>query len=80
MIKRDKDSASKALEIISSKEVQGLIVAVKPKYLEVYRGINNKIHELYGYGISYDKEKIKNIIQSYGRNIREFSAPYNKYC
>jgi hypothetical protein len=79
LIKRDKDSASKALEIITSIELCGLIVAVKPKYLEVYRGINNKIHELYGYGIKYDKEKIKNIIQSYGKNIREFSNPYKKY-
>jgi hypothetical protein len=69
LIKRDIDNARRALEIISSKEVRSLLVALKPKYLEVYRGINNKIPELFGYGISYNKEKIKNMIKSYGNNI-----------
>jgi hypothetical protein len=79
LLKRDKDSAINALEIISSKQVHYLIIAIKPKYLEVYRGINYKIPEVYGYGISYNKEKIKNMIQSYGKNIKEFSIPYKKY-
>ncbi len=33
LIKRDIDNARKALEIISSKEVSSILVALKPKYL-----------------------------------------------
>ena len=35
LIRRDTDNARKALEIISSKEVSSLLVALKPKYLEL---------------------------------------------
>ena len=65
LIIRDTDNARKALEIISSKEVSSLLVALKPKYLELYRR-HNKIPELYGYGISSSREKIRNMIKSMG--------------
>ena len=79
LVKRDIDNARKALETISSKEVSSLLVTLKPKYLEIYRGINNNIPESYGYSIGYNKERIKNIIRSYGASIRQFITSYKKY-
>lgn len=78
LIKRDIDNARKALEIISSSEVRNLLVALKPEYLEIYRGVNNKIPELYGYEISFTREKIRDIIKSYG-SMTHFTTAYRKY-
>jgi len=58
LLKRDVECAWEVLEIISVKDVTNLLVALKPKYLEVYRGVAKKVPELYGYEITYDKEKI----------------------
>jgi RNA helicase len=79
LLKRDVESAWEVLEIISVKEVTKLLVALKPKYLEVYRGVIKKVPELYDYEISYDKQKISSIITSYGKKIIQFTYVYEKY-
>ena len=56
-----------------------MTVFTKPKYLEVYRGVTSKIPELYGHEIAYNKERIKDIIRLYGKNIIQFTALYEKY-
>jgi hypothetical protein len=78
LLKRDVESAWEVLEIISVKDVMNLLVALKPKYLEVYRGITRKVPELYDYEITYDKERIKALITSYGKNIIQFTDVYEK--
>jgi hypothetical protein len=78
LLKRDVESAWKILEIISVKNVMNLLVALKPKYLEVYRGITRKIPELYDYEITYDKERIKALITSYGNNTIEYLRYYGR--
>ena len=79
LLKRDVESAWEVLEVISVKDVTNLLVAPKPKYLEVYRGITRKVPELYDYEITYDKERIKTLITSYGKNIIQFTDVYEKY-
>src|SRR5919202_5937638 len=79
LLKRDVESAWDVLEIISVKDVMKLLVALKPKYLEVYRGVTSKVPELYDYEIAYDKERIKTLITSYGKNIMQFTDVYEKY-
>src|SRR5918996_3832936 len=79
LLKRDVESAWEVLEVISVKDVMNLLVALKPKYLEVYRGITRKIPELYDYEITYDKERIKALITSYGNNTIQFTDVYEKY-
>jgi hypothetical protein len=61
------------LEIIGVKDVMNLLVALKPKYLEIYR-VTRKVPELYGYEIAYDKERIRSIITSYGKNMIQFTV------
>ena len=79
LLTRDVESGRKVLEIISVKDITNLLVALKPKYLEAYRGVTSKIPELYDYEIAYDKEKIKSIIMSYGRRIIQFMETYEKH-
>ena len=79
LVKRDVESGRKALEIVSSKDVKILLVALKPKYLEVYRDVASKTPELYGYEIAYNREKIKGVIMSYGKNIIQFTDLYEKH-
>src|SRR5262249_19522572 len=78
LVKKDIESGRKALEVISSKNVKNLLVALKPKYLESYRDIVNDILELYEHDVIYNKEKIKNIVKSYGTNIR-FRDLFERY-
>jgi hypothetical protein len=59
LAKKDLDSSRKALEIISSKDVKCLLIALKPKYLEMYKFITREVPELHAYEIIYDKLQIK---------------------
>jgi hypothetical protein len=79
LLTRNVESICKVLEIISIKDITNLLVALKPKYLEVYRGVTSKVPELYDYEIAYDKERIRSIITSYGKNITQFTDVYEKY-
>ncbi len=78
MIKKDTHSGKKAIEIIISKELAKVLIALKPKYLEAYRYITKDIVEVYQHPIVYNREKIKDIVKSYGINTR-FKQLYQKY-
>jgi GTPase SAR1 family protein len=78
-VTRDVDTARRVLEVLTSKNIKYLIVALKPKYLEIYRNISDKIAELYTHEVAFDKEKIKSIIKSCGTNIEQFTHVYRKY-
>jgi class 3 adenylate cyclase len=79
LMKKDLDNNRKALEIISSKDVKCLLIALKPKYLEMYRFITRQVPELRAYEIVYDKSHMKDIVVSYGNNVSEFVELYKKH-
>src|SRR5919197_3888846 len=39
LVKRDMDSADRVLEILSARNVAGLFIALKPRYLEIYKDL-----------------------------------------
>ncbi|MDQ4073462.1 MAG: hypothetical protein M3162_04060, partial [Thermoproteota archaeon] len=78
LVKKDVQSGRKALEIIISKELATIMIALKPKYLEVYRDIAIDVVEIYRHPMTYNKEKIKGIVKLYGLNTR-FKQLYLKY-
>jgi hypothetical protein len=80
LVKRDLDNARSVLEIVGSRNVKRFLVAIKPKYLEIYRDLlHNGIPEFYTCEVSFDKEQIKSIIKTYGTEIAQFSQTYRKY-
>jgi hypothetical protein len=79
LVKRDIDNAQTVLELISSKNVRQLLIALKPKYLELYRGILYKPPEVYAYEIIYNKNNIKDIVKLYGTTLVQFREVYEKY-
>jgi hypothetical protein len=79
LLKKDIESGRKALEVISSKNVKNLLVALKPKYLESYRDIVTDIYELYEHNVKYDKVKIKNIVKTYGIGSIRFRDLFERY-
>src|SRR5215469_10159437 len=79
LVKRDIDNAQTVLELISSKNVRKLLIALKPKYLELYRGILDKPPEIYAHEIIYNKNNIKDIVKLYGTTLVQFSEVYEKY-
>lgn len=78
LVKKDIETGMKVLELISSRHVKVLLIALKPKYLESYRDIAANIIELYKHNMRFDKEKIKSIIKAYGTATR-FKQIYEKY-
>jgi uncharacterized ParB-like nuclease family protein len=79
LVTRDVDTARRVLEVITSKNIKYLIIALKPKYLEIYRNLSDKIVELYIHEVAFDREKIKSVIKSYGTNIEQFTHVYREY-
>jgi hypothetical protein len=78
LVKENTDSANKAIEIISSKNVKILLVALKPKYLEFYRDLVIDIPGLYQHQLNYDKDKFRSIVELYGINTG-FKQLFEKY-
>jgi hypothetical protein len=79
LVKRDIDNAVRVLEILSARNVAGLFVALKPRYLEMYKDVPNKVAELYPLQVKFDKEKFKHILSLYGMNISKFRSTFEKY-
>jgi hypothetical protein len=79
LVNRDLDNARNVLEVISSRNVKRFLVALKPKYLEIYRDLHNGIPEFHICELDFNKEQMKNIIKSYGIEITQFKKIYQKY-
>ena len=79
IIQTDLNRAKTVLEELSSKNMKTLFVAVKPKYLEVYRDVASEIFELYVHEMSFDEESFKRIIKFYGANVKQFNEIHEKY-
>src|SRR5919202_1713939 len=80
IIEMDLDGARNVLETISSSNVKKFLIALKPKYLEIYRDLLHKgIPGFHTCEVSFDKEKIKSIIKIYGTELAQFRQTYRKY-
>jgi hypothetical protein len=79
LIKRDFDTAKEVLEIISSKNLKGLFIALKPEYLEPYRGLVSRIPEYNNCEVFYEKERFRDILKTYGTTIPRFKKIYQRY-
>ena len=55
LIKRDLQSAFSALEILNSRQFRNLYIALKPSYLEIYRGLTLNIPDIYPHEVSCDQ-------------------------
>ena len=78
VIKKDIDTGKLILEIISSSEAINILIALKPKFLEIYRGIAEGIAELYEYQVRYDFNQIREIIKLYGTEIKQYRELFAK--
>jgi hypothetical protein len=80
MVMTDLDDARNVLESIGSSNVKRFLVALKPRYIEIYRDlIHNGILEFHTCEVSFDKERIKSIMRTYGMAIAQFRQLYRKY-
>ncbi len=76
LLKKDPDSGKLALVVISSGAARNLFIALKPKFLEIYRGIVEHVPDLYAYQVRYGIDQIKEIIKVYGSGITQFKELY----
>lgn len=76
MEKNDPDSVKKSLEIVCSKNIQHLLLALRPRYLERFRDITTGRNDIYSQEISYSSKKIKEVLDLYGHKIRQFNELY----
>jgi hypothetical protein len=79
LMKRDADTAKEVLEVISSKNIKGLFIALKPRYLEPYRGLVSRIPEFYNCEVFYDKVRFRDIVKLYGTAIPMFKEIYQRF-
>lgn len=78
LIKRDLENAFGALEIVNASAVQNLYIALKPTYLEMYRGLTIGIPDIYTHEITCDLETMKLLIKEYGR-VEQYRDIFEKY-
>lgn len=79
LVKRDLDSARNVLELVSSRNVKRFLVALKPKYLEIYRDLRNRIPDFNACDVVFDKERLRSVIISYGTAVTNFKELFQKY-
>lgn len=70
LVKRDLQNAFGALEIISSMPIKNLYIALKPTYLEMYRGLTLDIPDIYTHEVTCDLETMKSLLKAYGKDVR----------
>jgi hypothetical protein len=80
LIKRDARNAIKVLGALSLNDMGKLLVALKPKYLEIFRdSLSDLMPEFYLCEISYEREKIKKLVRAYGSEIAQFKEIYDLF-
>ena len=73
LVKRDLESAFGALEVVNATPIQNLYIALKPSYLEIFRGLTTGIPDIYTHEISCDLETMKALVKAYG-GVRQFNG------
>jgi hypothetical protein len=79
LVKRDLENAFGALEIVNSRSVQNLYIALKPTYLEMYRGLTMGIPDIYTHEITCDLATMKALIKAYGMQVEQYRDVFEKY-
>jgi hypothetical protein len=79
LVKRDLQNAFGALEIVNSRSVQNLYISLKPKYLEMYRGLTIGIPDIYTHEITCDLATMKALIKAYGMHVEQYREVFEKY-
>ncbi|MDQ3839985.1 MAG: RNA helicase domain-containing protein, partial [Thermoproteota archaeon] len=79
LIKRDVDTAKHVLDLVSSRQVKRLFIALKPRYLEIYKDLPREIPDFNSCEVAFDKDRLRKIISAYGTSITEFKDPFQKY-
>jgi class 3 adenylate cyclase len=79
LVKRDLQSAFGALEIINSRSVRNVYIALKPAYLEMYRGLTLNIPDIYSHEVAWDLETMKALLKAYGKDVKEYREIFEKY-
>lgn len=78
--RQNSKDGKKILETISSYNIKNLIVSLKEEYNYLYNKQNlESIPELYVSDITYDKQKIKKIVESYGEYVYDVNDVYKTY-
>jgi hypothetical protein len=82
LVKRDLGAAVKALQTISTRNVRNLVVALKPRYLEMYSKLYHNIYEsvpeLSPYEVTFNVDNFGQILVQYGATIEQFRGLYNQ--
>jgi hypothetical protein len=71
LVKRDLESAFGALEMVNARPVQNMYIALKPTYLEMYRGLTTAIPDIYTHEIYCDLDTMKSMLKVYG-NVEQY--------
>ena len=79
LVKRDLENAFGAVEIVNSRSVQNLYIALKPTYLEMYRGLTMGIPDIYTHEITCDLATMKALIKAYGREVERYRDIFEMY-
>ena len=79
LIKRDAANCRDILELLSSRSLKKLLVALKPKFLEVLWQVPSAIPEISSHRISYDRERVKNIVRNYGTALEKYRHVYDRH-
>jgi class 3 adenylate cyclase len=66
LVKRDLESAFGALEVVNAAPIQNLYIALKPSYLEIFRGLTTGIPDIYTHEVSTDLDTMKALVKAYG--------------
>lgn len=79
LVKRDLQSAFSALEVLNSRPLRNLYVALKPSYLEIYRGLTLDIPDIYPHEVSCDLGTMKTLLKTYGKEVPEYKEIFEKH-
>ena len=81
LVKRDLSAAMKALQIISTRDIRNLVVALKPRYLEMYSKLYHNIHEsvpeLSPREVTYSVDNFGQILVQYGTTVKQFRGLFD---
>jgi class 3 adenylate cyclase len=79
LVKRDLQSAFSAIEILNSRPLRNLYIALRPCYLEIYRGLTLDIPDIYPHEVSCDMGTMKTLLKMYGKEVPEYRTIFEKY-
>jgi hypothetical protein len=81
LVKRDLGTAVKTLQMISTKNIRNLVVALKPRYLEIYsklyQNIYESVPELSPHEVTFSVDNFGKVLVEYGATVKKFRELYD---